>query len=206
MTQDPDDRQEDDVAERDARVRGLQLPGLKRWRIFRGFTQKELAERVDMPLQYIARVEQGRRGCNPAVAQRVADTLDVSLQELGASSNVKEIALRYLHNAYLRLLLEREFGSAYLALDERELERHIQRLSAQELVEVIFRRRRELEFVEGLLAEGELHPQVRLFFEELVRSRPEEDLRVLAAARSRAHPEESHEERERLTQAMRELL
>jgi DNA-binding XRE family transcriptional regulator len=60
MTQVPDDRREDDVGERVARVRGLKLPGLKRWRIHRGFTQKELAERVDMPLQYISRVEQGK--------------------------------------------------------------------------------------------------------------------------------------------------
>ncbi len=54
-----------------------------------------------------------------------------------------------------------------------------------------------------MLAGAELHPQVRLFFEELVRERPDEDIRVLATRRSR---ERSEEGRERLTQAMRELL
>ena len=47
-----------------------------------------------------------------------------------------------------------------------------------------------------MLAEAELHPQVRLFFEELVRERPGEDIRILAARRSRESTEEG---RERLT-------
>jgi hypothetical protein len=40
-----------------------------------------------------------------------------------------------------------------------------------------------------MLAEAELHPQVRLFLEELVRERPGEDIRILAARRSREHSE-----------------
>jgi hypothetical protein len=71
-------------------------------------------------------------------------------------------------------------------------------------VEVISKRRRELEFVqEELASEAELHSQVHLFLEELVRERPDEDIRVLAARRTR---EPSEVGRERLTQAMRELL
>jgi hypothetical protein len=65
-------------------------------------------------------------------------------------------------------------------------------------------RRRELEFLEGVLAgEAEPHLQMRLFLEELVRERPDEDIRILAARRSREHSEEG---RERLTRAMRERL
>jgi hypothetical protein len=44
---------------------------------------------------------------------------------------------------------------------------------------------------------------MRLFLEELVRERPAEDIRILAARRSR---ERSEGGRERLTRAMRELL
>jgi hypothetical protein len=54
-----------------------------------------------------------------------------------------------------------------------------------------------------LASEDELHPQVRLFLEELVRERPGEDIRALAARRTRQPSGEGHE---RLTNAMRELL
>jgi transcriptional regulator with XRE-family HTH domain len=191
------------------RVRGLLLPGLKRWRIRRGLTQRQLAERAGARLQYVQRVEQVKRGCNPVVAQKMADVLKVALQDLRSESDEGDSERlappRYLHQAYLTVLLKLEVGSAYLVLEERELEEHVQRLSVEEAVEVISSRRRELKFVEGVLAsqEDELHPQVRLFLEELVRERPDEDIRALAARRTRQPSGDGHE---RLTQAMRELL
>jgi transcriptional regulator with XRE-family HTH domain len=97
---------------------GLKLPGLKRWRMRSGLTQ-QLADRVGARLQYISRVEQGKRGCNRAVAEKMAEVLGVSLQELGAGSDVS--GTRYLHKAYLKVILKREVGSAYLVLDEREI-------------------------------------------------------------------------------------
>jgi transcriptional regulator with XRE-family HTH domain len=225
MTQDPDAGWESGGTEAaDTRGGGLKLPSLKQWRTSRGLTQGELADTVGVPKHYIQRVEQGKRGCNRSVAQRMADALEVDLQELraggsaagdaGGSEKVRpggsgEAAgqrlnsPRYLHQAYLELLLEREVGSAYLVLDERELKRYGENLSVEEFVEVDSKRRRELEFVEGLLEEAEPHPQVRLFLEELVRERPDDDIRVLATRRSR---ERSEEEREKLTRAMRELL
>ena len=196
-------------AQRVGRVRGLLLPGLKRWRIRRGLTQRQLAERAGARLQYVQRVEQGKRGCNPLVAQKIADVLKVDVQDLRAESDEgdteKLAPPRYVHQAYLKVLLKLEVGSAYLVLEERELEEHVEGLSVEEVVEVISSRRRELEFVEGVLAseEDELHPQVRRFLEELVRERPGEGIRALAARRTR---QPSGEERERLTQAMRELL
>jgi transcriptional regulator with XRE-family HTH domain len=224
MTQDPDAGWESGGTEAaDIRGGGLKLPSLKQWRTSRGLTQGELADTVGVPKHYIQRVEQGRRGCNRSVAQRMAEALEVDLQELRAGASAGDASSgaredrrrsgegagqrlnspRYLHQAYLELLLEREVGSAYLALDERTFESHSEGLSVEELVEVVSKRRRELEFLEGLLAETELHPQVRLFLEELVRERPDEDIRVLATRRSR---ESSEEERERLTRAMREFL
>ena len=224
MTQDPDAGWESGGTEAaDIRGGGLNLPSLKQWRTSRGLTQGELADTVGVPKHYIQRVEQGKRGCNRSVAQRMADALEVDLQELregasagdaggaeevrpggsGEAAGQKLNSPRYLHQAYLELLLKREVGSAHLALDERELERYGENLSVEEFVEVVSKRRRELEFLEGLLAEAELHPQVRLYFQELMRERPDEDIRILAARHSR---ERSEEGRERLTRAMREFL
>ena len=210
MTQEPDAaNRERGGPKRVSRARGLVLPDLKQWRILRGLTQQQLADRVGVRLQYISRVEQGKRGCNPLVAKKIAAALEVDLRDLGADpdegTSETLSAPHYLHKAYLNVLLKREFGSAYLVLDERELEEHVEGLSVEEAVGVISRRRQELEEVEGVLAgEGaELHPEVRLFLEELVRERPAEDIRILAARRTR---EPSEEGREKLTQAMRELL
>jgi transcriptional regulator with XRE-family HTH domain len=231
MTQDPDARQEGGGVERadlrglrGLRGGGLKLPGLKLWRVRSGLTQRELAERVGVPLHYVQRAEQGRRGCNPEVARKMADALGVDLQELRAAPDEGEIAAveearvdsggkppqphlgspRYLHQAYLKVILNREVGSAYSVLDEREFESHIRSLPVEEVMEIFSRRRRELEFVkEELASEAELHPQVHLFLEELVRERPAQDIRVLAMRRAWEPSEEGHE---RLTQAMRELV
>jgi transcriptional regulator with XRE-family HTH domain len=203
MAREAADADQEGGAKRVRAARGLPLPGLKRWRIRRGLTQQQLADRVGARLQYVSRVEQGR-GCNRAVARKMADALGVDLDELRAESGGAEDAgTRYLHKAYLKLLLERVVGSAYAVLEEWELEELVEGLSAEELVEVLSKRRRELQFLQGVLAEDELLLQVRLFLEELVRERPAEDLRILVAARSH---EPSEEGRERLTQAMRELL
>ena len=102
------------------------------------------------------------------------------------------------------MILNREIGSAYLVLDEREFESHIRTLPVGEVMESFSRRRRELEFIkEELASEADLHPQVQVFLEELVRERPAQDIRVLAMRRAWEASEEGHE---RLTQAMRELL
>jgi hypothetical protein len=179
---------------------------------------------VDVPVHYVQRVEQGKRGCNPSVAQKMADALEVDLQVVLGGADEEDLAAaeearvdsggepprphlgspRYLHQAYLKVILHREVGSAYLVLDERAFESHIRSLPVEEVVEVISKRRRELEFVEEELAsEAELHPQVHLFLEELVRERPAQDIRVLAMRRAWEPSEEGHE---RLTKAMRELL
>jgi hypothetical protein len=55
----------------------------------------------------------------------------------------------------------------------------------------------------GELEDPDLRPQVHLFFEEVIREAPDEDIGVLMATRGR---ELSEKGRERLTQAIRELL
>ena len=50
---------------------------------------------------------------------------------------------RSLDRGYLKVLLEREVDSAYSALEEREFEGRCMRLSPEELLEIISRRRLE---------------------------------------------------------------
>jgi transcriptional regulator with XRE-family HTH domain len=201
---------------------GLRLSGLKLWRERRGLSQGQLAKLVGVPRHYVQRIEQGRRGCNPWIAQRMAEELEVDLEGLRASLAPEEdtdakgdvrvrqgrppvvIPRRSVHRAYLKVLLAREVGSAYSTLEEREFESWCMKLSPEELLEIISRRGRERELLKEVLEDtARLHPEVRTFLEELVRGQPGEDLRILAARR---HQEHSEEERESLTRAMRGLL
>jgi len=137
---------------------GLRLSGLKHWRERRGLSQGQLAKLVGVPHHYVQRIEQGRRGCNPWVAQKLVEELEVDLEGLRASlapemdtdaeGDVRVrrgrppvvIPRRSLHRAYLKVLLEREVGSAYSALEEREFESWCMKLSPGELLEIISRR------------------------------------------------------------------
>jgi len=101
------------------------------------------------------------------------------------------------------MLLTREVGSAYVVLSEEELEGHCGGLSWEAVLEVRSSRRREAEFLREMLKDAVPHPEVRLFFEEVLSAYPDQDIRLLAAARSR---ERSEKGREELTRAMRELL
>jgi transcriptional regulator with XRE-family HTH domain len=201
---------------------GLRLPSLKKWRERRGLSQGQLAKLVGVPRHYVQRIEQGRRGCNPWIAQRMAEELEVDLEGLRASlapevdtGDEGDVPLRRgrppvviprrsLHRAYLKVLLEREVGSAYSTLEEREFESWCMRLSPEELLEIISRRGLERKLLKEVLTDtARLHPDVRTFLQELVRGQPSEDIRILAARRNQEH---SQEECERLTRAMRGLL
>jgi hypothetical protein len=114
------------------------------------------------------------------------------------------VSRRSLHRAYLEVLLEREVGSAYSALEEREFEDWCMWLSVEDLLEIISSRERERELLKEVLTDNaSVHQEVRTFLEELVREHPGEDLRILAARRKQEH---SQEDRQRLTRAMRGLL
>jgi transcriptional regulator with XRE-family HTH domain len=201
---------------------GLRLSGLKQWRERRGLSQGQLAKLVGVPRHYVQRIEQGRRGCNPWIAQRMAEELEVDLEGLRASLVPQEdtgiegdvrvrrgrppvvILRRSLHRAYLKVLLEREVGSAYSTLEEREFESWCMKLSLEELLEIISRRGLERKLLREVLTDtARLHPDVRTFLQELVRGQPGEDVRILAARRNQEH---SEKDRERLTRAMRGLL
>ena len=97
----------------------------------------------------------------------MAEELEVDLEELRAGSalqkgekgteggvrtrrggpSVAKPPRSSLHRAYLEVLLEREVGSAYSALEEREFEGRCMGLSVEELLEIISSRERERELL-----------------------------------------------------------
>jgi transcriptional regulator with XRE-family HTH domain len=197
---------------------GVKLPGLREWRKRRGLNQTELAQMAGVTQNVLTRLESVKRGCNPEVAQKLADVLDVDLQKLKGEpgdepSQEQEapsrpparpvVTSRYIHRAYLEFILAREVGTSYAALSEGELKTHLEGLSLEGVLEVISEKKREIEFVEGALEDPELPPEVRLFFEEVLRLDADQNIRVLATLRSEASSEERRQE---LTRAMRELL
>jgi hypothetical protein len=114
------------------------------------------------------------------------------------------IPRRSLHRAYLKVFLEREVGTAYSTLEEREFESWCMKLLLEELLEIISRRQLERTLLKEVLTDtARLHPEVRTFLEELLREHPDKDLRILAARRKQEH---SQEDRERLSRAMRGLF
>ena len=79
MAQDSDASRGSGSPKGDFKGGGLRLSGLKQLRERRGLSQGQLAKLVGVPHHYVQRIEQGRRGCNPWVAQRMAEELEVDL-------------------------------------------------------------------------------------------------------------------------------
>jgi transcriptional regulator with XRE-family HTH domain len=225
MTRDPKgtvDRGEAGEVEPALRGGGLPLPSLKHWRLLRGLSRAELARRADLTHDYLFKVESGRRGCNPEAAEELAAILEVDLRELRikrddaqeageAQANFRpsrpRIAYRQVHQAYLRILLLRTVGSAYAAMDERQIEKHCEKISFEGVIEVVRARRRELESLgevtEDKRVSASLPAEVRSFLKAVLDSYPDLDIRLLAGARRR---EGSEEEPKAPTIAMRDLL
>src|SRR5215210_3867429 len=204
---------------------GLPLPGLKHWRLRRELSQAKLARRADLTVDYLSKVESGRRGCNPSIAQHLADLLRVDLLDLrrkydGAQEEQQKvssparparvrIAHRQVHQVYLKLLLAEAVGSSYAAMDEWEIEKHCKESTWEDVLETVWARKREIEFLGGVLEDGgvlqeaDLPEEVRSFLEAVLESYPNQDIRLLAVARRREPSGEGHEA---LTKAMRDLL
>jgi transcriptional regulator with XRE-family HTH domain len=204
---------------------GLPLPGLKHLRLRRGLSQAKLARRADLTVDYLSKIESGRRGCNPTIAQHLADLLNVDLLDLRRKYDDAQeeqqkvsrparparirIAHRQVHQVYLKILLLGVVGSACAAMDEWAMEKHCEERSWEEVLEAVWSRKREIEFLRGVLEDGEvlqdpdLPDEVRSFLESVLESYPDQDIRVLAVARRREPSEEGHQA---LTKAMRDLL
>src|SRR5215211_7423627 len=123
MAQGSDDCRGSDLPQGDFKGGGLRLSGLKHWRERRGLSQGQLAKLVGVPRHYIQRIEQGRRGCNPWAAEKMAEELEVDLEGLRASlgsevdtgtvgdvrvrrgSSPVVMPRRSVHRAYLKVLL-----------------------------------------------------------------------------------------------------
>jgi hypothetical protein len=175
-------------------------------------------------VDYVSKVESGRRGCNPTIAQHLADLLGVDLLDLrrkydGAEEEQKvskparparvRIAHRQVHQVYLKLLLAEAVGSAYAAMDEREIEKRLEEGTWEGVLDAVRARKREIEYLgemidyRKVLQEPDLPEEVRYFLEGVLESYPGQDLYLLARARRRETSEEGHEA---LTKAMRDLL
>jgi transcriptional regulator with XRE-family HTH domain len=200
---------------------GWPLPALKYWRKRRGLSQVELARRADLGNDYIFRVESGRRGCNPDTARLLASLLEVDLQDLRSmpddaldtkapsDPSRSKVVYRFVHRAYLKIILEGAVGSSYAAMDEREVEDRCERGTWEGALEIIRARKREIEYLKDalgarvVLRDPDLPDPVRLFLEGVLESFPDLDIHLLAMARRREPSEEGHEA---LTKAMRDLL
>ena len=187
---------------------GLRLPGLKYWRLRRGLSQVWLADRADTKQKYISRIEAGVRGCNPNMAQKLAEVLEVDLKELRTKTEPEprrrpRSVYRRVHQTYLKIILQRAVGSAYTALGERGLELHCNKLLWEGVLEVISKRKREAEVIREILRDADLSKEVRRFLEAALSGYPNQDIRILAVTRSR---EGSEKGREELNRARQELL
>jgi len=199
----------------------LPLPGLKHWRTRRGISQAELARRADLSSDYLFKVESGRRACRPDAAELIADLLGVGMGALrrkpGAAFDMEtppkpdrpKVAYRHVHQAYLRIILEGAVGSAYTAMDEREIEERLEGSAWEEALEIVRAREREAGYLQdalgarGVLEDPDLPEDVRAFLEAVLESFPDLDIHLLAMVRRRETSEEGHEA---LTKAMRALL
>ena len=200
---------------------GLPLPGLKHWREYKRISQAELARRADLTSDYLFKVESGRRACRPEAAELLADLLGVGLGALrskpGAAFDMEtppkperpRVAYRHVHQAYVRIILEGEVGSAYAAMDEREIEERLERSTWEEALGIVRARDREMGYLQdalgarGVLEDPDLPEDVRAYLESVLKSFPDLDIHLLAMARRREPSEEGHEA---LTKAMRDLL
>jgi len=147
---------------------GYRLPGLKHWRLRRGLRQIDLANRTGQASTQLSKIELVQRGCNPALAQRLAEVLEVDLEDLRTKYDDAEeaqttsrpgrptIANRYVQRAYLRILLLRVVGSAYSMREEGELERHCQQSTWEEVIEIVRARKREIEFLRELMEDAQV--------------------------------------------------
>ena len=145
---------------------GLPLPGLKQWRMRKGINQAELARRPGLSSDYLFNVESGRRACRPEAAELLADLVGVSLAVLrrkpGAAFDMEtspkpdrpRVAYRHVHQDYLKIILEGAVGSAYAAMDERELEERCEGGTWGEALEIVQARKREIEFLGKALEAG----------------------------------------------------
>lgn len=185
----------------------MKPPGLKGWRERRGMSQRDLALAAGVTQQSVSKFERGAKGSSEPAARRLAEALGVGVAELRrapeAGKSEPRVSRLSLHRAYLKRILAGEVGSAYAAMPEGELEGHCRGLPWEGLLGVVSSRRREVRLLEEELERGDLHPEVRRFYEKVVRQVPDQYFRLLSAARTWERSRRGWEE---LATAVREVL
>ena len=55
---------------------------LTRYRLAKGYSQTDLAEKAGLTPSHITRLETGKRGMRPSTAKALADALDVKIEDI----------------------------------------------------------------------------------------------------------------------------
>jgi hypothetical protein len=160
------------------RGRSLPLPGLKHLRLRKRLSQKELARRAGQPPPLQDRDGQARlqprdgpapRRCAAGRSGRAQKEARGRPGREGAPKPSRtKIPYRNVHQAYLRLILKGAVGSAYAAMDEREVEERCEQGTWEGALEIVQARKREIEYlrdalgVRGVLRNPDLSEDVRV--------------------------------------------
>jgi len=71
----------------EAEIRGILSTNLKRYRNYRGFSQAELAEKLDISIPFLSDVENGRKWISPNTLVKFASALNIEPYELFKPEN-----------------------------------------------------------------------------------------------------------------------
>jgi len=61
---------------------------IKNLRVFRQYSQAELAEKADISIIYLSNIERGKKYPKPAILSQIAESLDVEIYELFKSNHI----------------------------------------------------------------------------------------------------------------------
>lgn len=112
-----------DFGKNSDKIKGMRL---KKCRVMRGLTQEKLAEILDLTVEYISKLERGKRRIGEKIAEELADALQVSVEYLlcrtdlvGGSENYKPIDFDEYGNTdyfFLLYLLSRGIDISFIVV------------------------------------------------------------------------------------------
>jgi transcriptional regulator with XRE-family HTH domain len=95
-------------------LRALLANNIKKRRVFLGFSQAKLAEKVGTSTHYIGQIEQQSKFPSPEMLERIAKALDFDSTELFSLGKFPDEALKQFQEG-----VKAVFNAANIALDER---------------------------------------------------------------------------------------
>ncbi|MCL2266013.1 MAG: helix-turn-helix transcriptional regulator [Treponema sp.] len=73
---------------------------IKRYRVYRNWTQAELAEKMDISVNFLSDIENGKRWISPANMVKFASVLNIEPYELFKSAEAQPASIASLFNKY----------------------------------------------------------------------------------------------------------